>query len=63
MAASDGGQPDKVCKENVSNGTVSRLRYQVVKAAEEFVGIKKLKAEDIHRLFRANNDVGSQNTI
>ena len=33
----------------------------VVEAAEEFWGIKKLKAEYIYAMLRTNNDVGSLN--
>lgn len=32
----------------------------VVKAAEEFLGIKDVKAEDIHEMLRINNDGGSK---
>ena len=33
----------------------------VVQAAEEFLGIKELKAEEIHAMLRASNDGGSLN--
>ena len=33
----------------------------VVEAAEEFLGIKELKAEEIHAMLRASNDGGSLN--
>lgn len=32
---------------------------RVVKAAEEFLGIKDLRAEDIHGMLMVNNDGGS----
>ncbi len=32
----------------------------VVEAAEEFLGIKDVKVEDIHSMLSANNDGGSQ---
>lgn len=35
----------------------------VVEAAEEFLGIKDLRAEDIHGMLKTNNDGGSQNAV